>query len=392
MFLILFVSCSIHAFLVCDIIMPQGSKDPKKQPVGPVGASYNLRSGKLVNVEDATTGQVGTTKMAGAFKSRDDPDYLKFMEKEVLKAREEREEQSRLLGVLVTKMEGLDVKFAPQAVGGRGVLRTPLKDFPPTVGRGRGAGPVHNLSSQLLGASKSPSLGLDPTAAEMVNGQLTSILQQLSIAIDPTPQASMKGLLLRPEYYVQHIDKGTSVKSLNHTKMSLKELMSGMSRVMLHLDKSGGDLGGYLEHFSFIARKAEHGFVDSAYVSYDRLVMDQYINGESDTIVRRDPFAVALSFHVGNLAPAKPVFPKPGRGRGFRRGGRFPYWNEGERDKDKERDREHQVSPSLEGFPENICYNYNYRVCHGKCARSHICRMCRGPHKASSGSCTPNKK
>ena len=188
-------------------------------------------------------------------------------------------------------MEGLDVKSAPQAVGGRGVLRTPMKDFPPTVGRGRGAGLVHNLSSQLLRASKSPSLGLDPTAVEMVNGPLTSVLQQLSIAIDPTPQASMKGLLLRPEYYVQHIDKGTSVKSLDHSKMSFKELMSGMSRVMLPLDKSGGDLGGYLEHFSFIARKGGvHGFVDSAYVSYNCLVMDQYINGESDTIDHGDPF------------------------------------------------------------------------------------------------------
>ena len=117
------------------------------------------------------------------------------------------------------------------------------------------------------------------------------MLQQLSIAIDPTPQSSVKGLMLRPEYYVQHIDKGIRVKNLDHSKMSF-ELMSGMSQVMIHLAKTGGDLGSCLEHFSFVYRKAcAHSFFYSVYVSYDRA--DQIISRETNSF-----FAIFFTHQV----------------------------------------------------------------------------------------------
>ena len=94
-------------------------------------------------------------------------------------------------------------------------------------------------------------------------------------------ELATKGLLLRPEYYVQYKDKGIPVKNLDHSKLSFKELMSGMGRVMLHLSKTGGEVTSYIEHFSFLTRKAgAHAFVDSAFVGYERHVPDQFINSD----------------------------------------------------------------------------------------------------------------
>ena len=108
-------------------------------------------------------------------------------------------------------------------------------------GVGRGVGHRSPLTQAAASDMRSAALGergaaaLDsPSPSDLFNGPLTSELQQLSIAIDPTPQASTKGLLLHPEYYVQHKDKGTSVKNLDHSKLSFRELMSGMGRVMSH--------------------------------------------------------------------------------------------------------------------------------------------------------------
>ena len=49
------------------------------------------------------------------------------------------------------------------------------------------------------------------------------------------------------------------------------------------------------------------------------------------------------------------------------------------------------ATQSPEGFPEDICFNYNYKSCSGSCKKSHICRLCRGPHKASSSQCLRNE-
>ena len=349
---------------------------------------YQLRSGlrsqEPCGVESQQVGS--TTDMATGYDSRDDQEYLKHMEDELVKSRQARDEEKLLLNSLLARLDKMESK----SVGtGRGILHTPLKgvsEEPRAPGVRRGLSLVDSVTGQV---GRDP--GLYPAPADVINGPLTSVLQQLSVAIDPTPQASVKGLLLRPEYYVQHKDKGTPVKNLDHSKMTFKELMSGMGRVMLHLSNTGGNVTSYLGHFSFVTRKAgAHSFNDLAYVSYDRHVVDQFINGDTDEFVAGDLFGVALHFHAGNLNQPKPSFTQPGRGRGFRRGGRRPGWFDNDRQSGP--DREPSVNPSLEGFPEDICYNFNYKSCSGSCKKSHICRLCRGSHKASSGQCQSAKK
>ena len=356
---------------------------------------YNLRSapGGDTETKELEVSQVGIEEMASSFQSRDDPEYIKCIEDELLQSRQAREQQTSLLQSMSSKLEKLEITSTAAATTvGRGILRTPLRTTSPVPGVGRGA---PSLRARLLSEStedmRSAALGPShPVPSDLVNGPLTSVLQQLSVAIDPTPQQSTKGLLLRPEYYIQHKDKGISVKSLDHSKLTYKELISGMGRVMLHLAKAGGDLVSYVEHFNFIARQAAvHNFVDFAYVSYERYVVDQYINKESDTFIAGDLLGVALHFHAGNLLPTYPSFTR-GRGRGFRRGNRQP-WHDQDRERDRDLNKE-QSQPMLEGFPEDVCYNYNYRVCTGKCKKSHVCRNCRGLHKASSGYCQPSKK
>ena len=226
---------------------------------------------------------------------------------------------------------------------------------------------------------------LNPAPSDVINGPLTSVLQQLSIPIDPTPQSSVKGLLLRPDYYVQHKDKGVPVKNLDHTKLFFNKLMSGIGRVLMHLSKTGGNVTSYIEHFSFVTLRAgAHNFVDSAYVGYDRHLVDQVINGEAEKYAAGDLFGVALHFHVGNVVQPKPSpsFARGGRGRGFRRGRNFSV----------EGDRPGNHDGPVHGTPDNICYKYNYKTCTGKCVKLHVCRMCKGNHKAVSGQCNPVTK
>ena len=139
-----------------------------------------------------------------------------------------------------------------------------------------------------------------------MGGPLTSALKQLSQAIDPSP-VSHKGMVYRPEYYIQHVDKGMQVKMLDHTKLTYKELVSGMGRVMQYLVENGGDVAGYVGHFNFIAEQAyQHSFVDQAFVGYDRFVVDKYIKLETSNKTPKvfavgDVLGVASHFHAGNF-------------------------------------------------------------------------------------------
>ena len=102
---------------------------------------YNLRSApqthSATDVQQLGV-QVGSTdKMAARFESRDDPEYLKFMENEVLKISQSREEDAKLLNSIVSRMDKWESKTT---YSGRGILRTPLKADPPQPhGLGRGS-------------------------------------------------------------------------------------------------------------------------------------------------------------------------------------------------------------------------------------------------------------
>ena len=194
--------------------MRRGPSRNRKVATRGIQSTYKLRSAGPLS--DPATPAVN---MAAKFVNRDDPEYISYIEDKLLESVAAREKDSKVLSDIVTRLDRYDEKQAPSGRG-RGILYTPSSSSSKPGG--------------MLG--RSVSVGTEePSAADVINGPLTKVLQQLSVAIDPTPQASVKGLLLRPEYYIQHIDKGVSVKSLDHTKLTFKELISGMGRVMLHL-------------------------------------------------------------------------------------------------------------------------------------------------------------
>ena len=168
--------------------------------------------------------------------------------------------------------------------------------------------------------------------------------------------------------------------------------MSGMGRVMQHLFENGGDLASSLGHFNFIAEQAhQHNFADIAFVGYDRCVVDKYIKMESAIKLPLvfsvgDTLGVFSHFHAGNFQPVQKKSVGAFRGS---RGGRFPYRRYGEPTQDKGRDIKETYVP--EGFPEEICYAWNYKSCSGKCSKKHECRVCGLDHKAS-GCQSKNKK
>ena len=211
------------------------------------------------------------------------------------------------------------------------------------------------------------------TPAEMVSAPITSALEHLSEAIQPGISASTKGMELRPEYYIQHVDQGVAIKSIDHTKLTFRELISGMGRVLEYLVQINWEATSYLEHFNFLTKQASvHSFNDSAYVAYDRAVVDKVICGVNKRFVAGDSLAVSSHFHAGNLSQPPPSTSKrfAGRGRGYRQRRLGTYDNDPE-------------SSVPDGFPPEICYNFNYRSCSGtNCQKQHICRSCKGHHRA----------
>ena len=315
------------------------------------------------------------------YKSREDPAYLTYLEDQLELACIRSENDSKSISSLVSRMDVLEVSTKKR----KGSTNPFDDDFnlldSGTEGVVTGVVCIREAPSR--GLHGSPS-GVTP-AADLVGGTLTSALRQLSQAIDPSP-VSKKGMVYRQEYYIQHIDHGVQVKSLDHTKLTFKELVSGMGRVMQHLFEIGGDLAGYLGHFNFVAEQAhQHNFSDQAFVGYDRFVVDKYIKLET---ANKSPLVfsvgevlgVSSHFHAGNFMSV----PKKSAGSGFRgsRGGRYPYRRYG--DYSQEKGREVKEASVPEGFPEDICYAWNYKSCSGKCSKKHECRVCGSDHKASN--------
>ena len=383
----------------------------------------------------------GKTMAKSAIPSRDDPAYLDYLEQELAAAKAGSLKEQDTMKSVLDRLEKLELTSVSQPVtttastpavtsepivsmagsaslsstAGVGLrnpwstpplpsvvstpwsappFRTTASWFPPTVNlTGSNLYPTsvstaspwntaYGLPPPPPGMHQRTSLGL-PTARPSVvtaevSSPLSSALEHLSQAIEPTIATSTKGILLKPEYYIQHVDQGTAIKSLDHTKLSYRDLMSGMSRVLEYLSTTGNAEAthSYLQHMIFLTKQASaHHFVDSAYVAYDRAVVDKVVKGQSHLFTAGDTLAVASHFHVGNLAPSVNNNKRQtGRGRGFRGRGRgssfFDY------------DRESSAAVP-DGFPTDICFNYNYRSCSGaNCSKQHVCRQCKGMHRA----------
>ena len=68
--------------------------------------------------------------------------------------------------------------------------------------------------------------------AEVYGAPLTQALSDLTEAINSGPTDYKKGINFRPEYYVQHMIDCKSVKSLDHSKMTYKDLVYGMTHYL----------------------------------------------------------------------------------------------------------------------------------------------------------------
>ena len=260
-----------------------------------------------------------------------------------------------LRGVNVPTAPRVGPRFADQLSTQAEAVVTPLPPPSSTYTQP----PGHTYMQRMVG----------PAPADVVDNGLSSVLQQLSLAIDPTPVSSSKGLGLRPEYYVQHKDQGIAIKSLDYLKLTYKQLVYGMGRVLKYLFQNGGDFVSYLDHYNFITMQASrHSFSDVPFAGYDRFIIDRFLNAESDSF-GVDPVGVASYFHAANVKSEKTFV---SRQRVFHSKGKKSQVSDGEKG---------QSMP--EGFPDDVCYNYNYKTCTGSCRKSHICKSCKGKHPAS---------
>ena len=206
-------------------------------------------------------------------------------------------------------------------------------------------------------------------------------MTDLTEAINPGPADYKKGINFRPEYYVQHKVDCKPVKSLDHSKMSYKDLMYGMTQVLQYFVKAKGDVEGYAYHFTFVAKQGQlNQFSDAALVAYDRAVVDKIVRGDLFSFGSVDTMAAACSFHAGNVLGSSQVKRDQGqscRGRGFfNRNRSRSDTSGGHTGESADRDTGPQ-----EPFPQDLCYHFNYRKCFGGCGKSHICRVCRGKHR-----------
>ena len=348
--------------------------------------------------------------------ARDDPAYLEYLEGQLAAAKEKQILDSSSLRDILSRLDKLEITPPSTTIAATAVTTTismgyssspvtatstwsgrpsigagapwsapPFPSYSPWTTRTTGVWAPPPTPSSLGTYGQPPgfnyslpstiSRGGNLNASDVVNGPLTTVLSQLSQAIEPTVSTTTKCIEFRPEYYVQHVDQGIAVKSLDHTKLSYRELISGMTRVLEHLVNTGGEAASYLEHLIFISKQASvHSFVDCAYVSYDRAVVDKFIKGTTKKFIAGDTLAVSSHFHAGNMPQQHFNRKQTGRGRGFGRGRRTSGVSD---------TSEREPTPSPEGFPSEICYNYNYRACSGtNCQKQHICRQCKGSHRA----------
>lgn len=223
----------------------------------------------------------------------------------------------------------------------------------------------HGLTATYSGAYSRDG---NPAPADFIEGPLTTALERLSMAIDPTVDTRAKGSFLRPEFHVQHVDKQVPLKNIDHSKLNYSSLIYGMCKVIKYLLATDGDVKSYVDHMIYITKLGSLGeYTDMTFIAYDRAVIDAVLANEIPTFVAGYPIAASLNFHASNMirnqAEKQQNMWFRGRGRGRGRGNR----------------PRQSIIP--DGFPEHICYDFNYKNCEG-CNKNHICRICNSAHKA----------
>lgn len=219
------------------------------------------------------------------------------------------------------------------------------------------------------GASRAAASKSNPDPAVAAMGQMADAMAQLSISIDPS--CSVKsGQLLRPDYQYCVLEKGMPLKSADASKMTINEYLYGMCLVLDHLITIDGDWRSYFDHYKrimrfFVGKK----YVNSAYVSYDKEVVDSYLKCPSQGFNSSDSLAIPTHFCSANEHETQ-------NARSSRGGMRRSYRNE---------NKQRTTPTPPEDWPEDVCYVYNSAFCNGSCNKQHVCGRCqiRG-HKIAS--------
>lgn len=217
-----------------------------------------------------------------------------------------------------------------------------------------------------------------PAVAAM--GHMADAMAQLSMSIDPS-SGSKTGQYLRPEYHYCVLERGIPIKGADASKLSISEYLYGMCLVLEHLIDTEGDWQSYFSHYKrmmkfFIGKK----YVNSAYVSYDKEVVDSYIKHPENGFSSSDSLAIPTHFCSANEHDTQNTRSSRGgsrRGRGSESKGRITS------------PANHPSAHPPEDWPEDVCYVYNSSFCVGACNKQHICVKCRiRGHKM--GSCRVN--
>ena len=330
----------------------------------------------MANIGDGARGG-GNGPARGVFETEgDEGKYIVYLQEQLALANEKSEKTDKFMEEILHRFDRMQLANTRPT--------EPVLDFTP-----RKVGQPPNLTPQVATEAHLPhgdlslprpwgrgellqgaSLSSTNAPAEVLGAPLTQVLADLTDAINPVPKDYKKGILLRPEYYVHHKLQCKPLKSIDHSKMTCKDLMFGMSQVLQYIVGEGGDIRGYINHMAFVTRQAQLDcFSDSALVSYDRDVIDRVIRGDLSSFVAGDPISVACNFHAGNIQQTKRDQSKRGRGGFFK-----PRVNRLDTADSADRDQ----TP----FPQDLCYNFNYRKCYSAaCQKLHLCRICRGKHR-----------
>lgn len=145
-----------------------------------------------------------------------------------------------------------------------------------------------------------------------------------------------------------------------------------MVLVARNIIAQGGSVDTYLGHMEYVTRHGKNGdYNDQAYVEYDKIVIDNYVQNPSGGIKIGDTMAASYCFHdVTRVKPLSPVNIAM--------------------NKKKRRNKPRQIDQIPEDYPSENCFFWNYKTCMANnCGRNHVCRICGQDHKAPM---CPNRK
>ena len=305
------------------------------------------------------------------FTDPEDPEYHAWCEAQARERAYDKEINSRVLQQIMNRLDRLELQ--PKAIPPSPSLQPAAPGFQPTLA-GSTAGPPGGRSAPAGLLGHQPPAGLlgqhstgPPPPSAMVS-EVTDALSRISVAIDPSG-SEVKGITLRPEYWVQHDRQGVPVRALNHARLTIPELMYGMFRVMSAVTDPS-QKAAYEAHYKFLSECIIQDLYPArAYVNYDREVTNKIINGELSEYPACDLPSFALQLRKDKEKPqTRPYY------RGNKRCDTLGTYRQ---------DTSSSRSPMPEDWPNDICYNWNVNSCFGRCVKLHVCVNCRYRHKMS---------